>query len=97
VPVGLEPLEDLLPVVQHGRGRVELDWTVGLHPWAVPASARRPADVDHVVGEVLAEPRVGEDLRALDLGERLGVEPTGEVECGRSEQVFHVIPISYEY
>ena len=55
--VGLEPLEDLLAVVQgHGR-RVELERAVGHQLRVVPAAALGPLDGHHVVGEVPAEPR----------------------------------------
>ena len=68
VPVRLQALEDLLPVVQHRGGRVELDRPVRRDARAVPSALLGPADVGHVVGEVVAEPGVGEDRLALGLG-----------------------------
>jgi hypothetical protein len=49
LPVGLEPLEDGLAVVQHHGGRVELERLVG-RQLASCQPSRRPADRDHVVG-----------------------------------------------
>ena len=88
--VGLEALEDLLAVVQHSGGRVERDWTVGLNARTVPPTAGRPADVDHVVGEVLAEARVGEDRVAIGLGRGVLVLRAGELQGLWCKEVLHV-------
>ena len=78
--VGLQPLEDLLPVVQHHRGRVERERAVGHHRRVVPPRVRRPADRHHVVGEMPAESGVGQDLAAplVGVGAGLGVR----ANCG---------------
>ena len=55
--VGLEPLEDLLPVVQHHRRRVEGERPVRHHRGVVPAARPSSSRIEHhVVGEVPAEP-----------------------------------------
>ena len=80
VPVRLDALEDLLAVVQHGCGGVEGDRAVRLDARAMPAAADRPADVDHVVGEVRAEAGVDEDRLALRGALRGEVSGDGELE-----------------
>jgi hypothetical protein len=75
-PVGLavrlEALEDLLRVVQDHGGRIEGERRVRHELAVVPAAALGPLDRHHVVGEVAAEPRVGQDRVALRGGERAG-------------------------
>ena len=65
VPVGLQPLEDLLRVVQHRGGRVERERPVRHDRRVVPAVGRGPGGHRHVVGEVHAETGVVEDRLAL--------------------------------
>ena len=57
LPVGLEALEDRLPVVQDHRHRVQLQWAVGPDQTPLPAAGPGPADGHHVVGVHPAEPR----------------------------------------
>ncbi len=84
MPVGLDALEDLLAVVQHGCGGVEGDRAVGLDARTVPAAADRPADVDHVVGEARAEAGIDEDRLTLGGALRGEVSGDGELEGGES-------------
>ncbi len=80
--VGLQALEDLLRVVQdHGR-RVEGDRRVRHELAVVPAAALGPLDRHHVVGEVAAEPGVGQDRLAVCGGERAG----GRLELDRGRR-----------
>src|SRR5450830_811093 len=65
VPVGLEPLEDLLPVMQHRGSRVQLRGRVRFDPPIVPAAREGPRDARHVVGEDRAELRCGDQLGTL--------------------------------
>ena len=53
--------------MQHSCGRIERKRTVGFHLRSVPPAADRPADIDHVVGEVLTETGVGENRLALGI------------------------------
>ena len=55
VAVCLDALEDLLPVVQHRRGRVQRDRAVGHHFGIMPAGFLFPAHGHHVVGEMQAK------------------------------------------
>ena len=73
VPVGLQALEDLLAVVQHGGRGVQGQRAVGLHAGVMPRAAvlvPGPVDRDHVVREDVAETGVLEDLDALLIGHR---------------------------
>jgi len=85
VLVRLEALEDLLRVVQHRGRRLELDRAVGRDARAVPSALLRPADVDHVVGEVLAEAGLGEDVGVLGCRPGFLVRLYHELEGGGSE------------
>ena len=95
--VGLEALEDRLRVVQDRGGRVQLQRRVGGQPGVVPALPGLVAGDEHAVGEVPAEARVGQHLRALGVGtaghvlhhERhaLGEHPRGGTAVG--ERVGH--------
>ena len=69
VAVGLHPLEGLLRVVQDGGRGVEAERAVGLDPGVVPALVGRPLDQEHVVGEVVAEAGVREDLGEALVGD----------------------------
>jgi hypothetical protein len=75
LPVGLEALEDGLPVVQHHRRRVELQRRVGGELRVVPALVDGPADRDHVVGVDAAEAGVGHERLALGVAARAGAAP----------------------
>ncbi len=85
MPVGLDALEDLLGVVQHGGGGVQGQGAVGTHLAAVPAGVQGPAHMGHVVGEVLAETGVGEDLLADGVGRGGGVGKQFEALCGHGK------------
>ena len=69
--VGLEAFENLLGVVQDGRGRIEREIGAGFDARAVPALRLIVADDRHVIGENPAEARVHELCRALLLGRRI--------------------------
>ena len=69
--VGLETLEDLLRVVQDLGRRVERERRVRDELGVVPAAALGPLDGHHVVGEVAAEPGVGQDRLPLRVGQRV--------------------------
>ena len=58
VAVGLDALEDLLPVVQDGGGRGQAQVAEGDDAALAPAPVARPAGVGHVVGEDGAEVEV---------------------------------------
>ena len=79
VPVGLDPLEDLLPVVQDGGGGGHREVPVGRDLVIGPAHAARPAGVRHVVGEDAPEVEVGQGLRALRVTD--GAEAGGQREA----------------
>ncbi len=64
VPVGLHALEDLLRVVQDGGGRVHGDGSEGHDGGVPPPAVLRPDRAGHVIGEVLTELGVLEDLGA---------------------------------
>ena len=68
--VGLQPLEDLLRVVQDRRGRIHRDRRARLDLGVIPALGLMIADGDHVVGEDPAEARILEQFRALLGGDR---------------------------
>ena len=78
--VRLEPLEDLLGVVQHGAGRVHRDGRPRLDARVVPALAVGVADRDHVVGEDPPEPGFGQQRVALGGGYRCRIRTNLEVE-----------------
>ena len=59
--VGLQPLEDLLGVVQHGGSGIEGDGPVWLNSSSMPSTFLAPANVDHMVGEMVAESRIGQN------------------------------------
>ena len=83
MPVCLEPFEDLLGVVEHGRGGVERERAVGMERAVVPSAVRRPGRRDHVVGEVLSEAGAGEDrLPAFGRHRRLRRLATEVEACG---------------
>src|SRR5699024_1604229 len=77
---GLQTLEDLLAVVQHGRRRGELQRPVRQHRGLAPPRLLGPAGVGHEVGEVGAEPGGGEDAGALVVGDATDGAGLGEVE-----------------
>ena len=62
--IGLEALEDFLPVVQHGGRGIERDRLAGAHFRVVPAAVLRPANGHHVIGEDAAETRILQQLGA---------------------------------
>src|SRR5699024_10784860 len=78
VPVGLEPFEDLLAVVQHGGGRIELERRIGLDAVTGPPGGAGEGNASHVVGAHLPEPWCGQDAAAFVLRPRMGVAPEGE-------------------
>ncbi len=78
VAEGLEPLEDLLRVVQDGSRRVELERTVRHDLAVVPALVRGPGRDDHVVGELLAEAGIRQDRLAVGVTGRARVIGAGE-------------------
>ena len=83
--VGLEPLEDLLAVVEDRCGRVKRDGAVGFDPRIVPAAFALGVDavVDDrgVVGEIVAESRVGQDGCTFFSGLRGCREPLAEFDA----------------
>ena len=83
MPVGLDALEDLLAVVEHGGGRGQTEIAVRNDAVVSPALTLRPASMSHVVGEAVAEVKVGQHLRALVLGDRRGVGGQGEATGNR--------------
>ena len=72
LPVGLEALEDLLPVVQDHRRRVQCDRSVRLDLRIVPAALAVVVHHHHVVGEVLAESGRLVDPATRDAGTACG-------------------------
>ena len=100
VAVGLEPFEDLLPVVQDGGRGVELQRTVLLHAAVGPASLGRPPDACHVVREHGAE--LGRRKTRLALLSRRGSVREPDVEscrgvgqrCGSGAGVAHLDGLS---
>src|SRR6185437_1010931 len=101
LPVGLKPLEELLAVVEHRRGRVERERAVRLELAIVPAALRRPAQRDHVIGEDLTEPRRLQNPRAVggwhsrlggvDLELDLGFEACGHRRSGPFGAIYDCI------
>ena len=81
VPIRLEALEDLLGIVQHGSRRVQSERPVGHDCRVVPAISGRPGGDCHVVGEVHAESRIGQNCVAFALAARLGVRPEFELKA----------------
>ena len=81
VGVGLHPLEDLLPVVQHRRRGHQGERTVGLHGLAVPALTLGVGHARHVVSEVHAKGELGHRRPAARGGRRRGVRHAGEAGC----------------
>ena len=81
LPVRLEALEDLLPVVQDHRGGIERQRPVRHHRRVVPAHALGPPDRHHVVGEIPAESGVGQDLAAPHRFGGRGVGGAGELRA----------------
>ena len=80
--VGLQPLEDLLRVVQDRRGRIHRDRRARLDLGVIPALGLMIADGDHVVGEDPAEARILEQFRALLGGDRRRMRNAGELKRG---------------
>ena len=76
--IGLEALEDFLPVVQHGGGGIERDRFTRAHLRVVPAAVLGPADGDHVIGEDLAEPGVLQHLGARSVAHGLAGRLAGK-------------------
>ena len=84
--IGLEAFENLLRIMKHGAGRIELDRAARLDTRIVPAPALRIADDRHVIGEHLAETRIGEERGAIGLRHRIAMRLELEVQDRR---VFH--------
>jgi hypothetical protein len=63
--VGLEALENLLRVMQHGSGRIERKIRAGFDARAVPSIRLVVADHGHVIAENAAEAGVFEPCGAL--------------------------------
>ena len=90
--VGLEPLKDLLAVVEHGSGGIQGHRAVGLQARIIPLPVSLfhvtgPVDGDHVVREMYAETGVGQDGVPDLVGGRVGIglaDEMGAQECSPS-------------
>ena len=78
MPVGLDALEDLLTVVEHGGGRGQAEVAVRNDAVVAPALTLLPASVGHMVGEGVAEVETRQDRLALVLGDGRRVGGQGE-------------------
>ena len=83
MPVGLDPLEDLLSVVEHGGGRGQTEVAVGDDAVVAPALTLPPAGVGHVIGEAVAEVEPRQDRLTLVLGYGRRVGGQGEATGDR--------------
>jgi hypothetical protein len=81
--VGLEALENLLRVMQDGRGRIEREILAGFDARVVPALGLIVADDRHVIGEDPAEAGIHQPCRALRLRLRMGRGPDLEFQTHR--------------
>ena len=79
-PIGLQPLEDFLRVVQHRGRRIEREVGAGFDARGVPALVRAVADDRHVIGEHAAEARILELGGAVGVGCRIGLRLDVEVQ-----------------
>src|SRR5699024_9652751 len=75
----LEPFEDLLGAMEHGRRRAEHQRAIGRDLGRLPAVIDRTTEVSHTTGEVPAEAGVLPDALADQLGLRLEILQNGEV------------------
>ena len=80
--VGLEALEYLLPVVKDRCRRVDFDGAVRLDSRAMPATLFGPADINHVVGEIVSKSGIGKNCVAFSLRYGLQVEVSMEFQTG---------------
>ena len=70
--IGLEPLEDFLRIVEHGRCRIEAERLARANLRAVPAATLFPLDRDHMVRKGGAKARIGKNSVAnLRAGRRI--------------------------
>ena len=83
MPVGLDALEDLLTVVEHGGGRGQAEVAVRNDAVVTPALTLLPASVGHMVGEGVAEVETRQDRLALVLGDGRRVGGQGEATGDR--------------
>jgi hypothetical protein len=66
--------------VEHGGGGVEQQGLARRHLGAVPALALGVSDQRHVIGEDLAKARIGQHLRTIGDGDRVGAAVDGKGE-----------------
>src|SRR5690606_24548764 len=64
-------------------GRIEAERLTRAERRVVPSRAFDPVDGNHVIGEDLAEARVGDRLIAAGSWDGCWVGDSGEIECGR--------------
>ena len=66
MPIRLDTFKNFLPVMQHGRRRVQRQRAVCTHLRIVPTLRFVPLDGHHMVGEIFAKPQLTrKDIRAL--------------------------------